>query len=82
MCLSERSHLQMSVQLCLCGMGVYGNSQGLQCSKGLQIPLPPWAVDVMATTAPALIEEKSRDRVSGTQPVVLVCKVEVDFIAL
>lgn len=46
----------MAVQLCLYGMGVYGNSQGLQCSKGLWIPLPPWGIDVMAITAPALIK--------------------------
>lgn len=71
----------MSVQLCLCGMGVYRNSQGLPCSKGLWIPLPPWAVDVVAITAPALIKEKSWGTVSGTQPVVLVYKVEMDFIA-
>lgn len=67
----------MSVHLCLYGIGVYRNSQGLQCSKGLWIH-----VDFVAIAAPALIKEKSRGRVSGTQPVVLVYKVEMDFIAL
>lgn len=51
----------MSMRLWLCEMRVYRNSQDLQTSiscsqghsqskesKGLWIPVPPWAVDVVA----------------------------------
>jgi len=52
----------------------------------LWVPVPPWAVDVVAVTTQAgtsaWTKERSKDRASLTPLAFLVTEVDMDFIAL